>query len=100
MNSGEFVGELGALASDVLQSGGVQVAIKTNLGPEFRVGEGGGGGLARALGIKAAVIVRDRNGRQLFTHGEPPATNWLLAGALGSVLVLLGFLLVRGLVKR
>lgn len=94
----EYLGELGDLAGQALRSGGVQVAVKTNLGPEFRVGEGAG--LTRALGVKAAVIVRDRQGHLLFTHGDPPPTNYALLAVLAAAAALAGFFLVRGVVKR
>lgn len=94
----DFVGELGDIAGQALTGGGVRVAVKTNLGPEFEVGEGAG--LTRALGIRAAVIVRDRRGRLLFTHGDPPPTNPLLVAVLAAAIALLAFTLLRGLVKR
>ncbi len=87
---------LGALGE--FAAGAIVVGVKTNLGPELELGQGSG--LARALGIQAAVIVRDRQGRVLFTHGEPPATNLLLAATLVAAAALLGFFLVRGVVKR
>ncbi len=95
MNLRELVSDF---AGDAFGSGAVQVAVKTNLGPELPIGQGSG--LADALGIKAAVIVRDRQGRVVYTHGTPPETNPVLVGVLGAAVALAGFLLVRGLVKR
>lgn len=98
----DYLDDLGELASDALSSSSVRVAVKTNLGPEFEVagGESDGGGLARALGIKAAVIVRDRSGRELFRYGDPPPTNPALVVVLLAVVAVLGFVLVRGVLKR
>lgn len=98
MKLGAWFGELGDIAGAALQGGGLRVAVKTNLGPEFQVGEGSG--FAKALGIQAAVIVRDRQGSVLFTHGTPPPTNPALVAAFAAAAALLGYLLVRGVLKR
>lgn len=84
----------------------LQIALKTNLG-EFNIASvdllGGksdaatGTGLAGALGLKAAVIVRDSRGRAVANFGTPPATDYsrvvFLVGAAALFLVLI----VRGL---
>ena len=93
-----WLGELGDIAGAALRSG-VRVSVKTNLGPEFQVASRDQGGVLRALGIKAAVIVRDRQGSVIVAHGEVPPTNWIRAGTLLAAAALAGFLLVRGLVK-
>lgn len=97
-----LVGILGHAAGDVLASGAVRVALKTNLGPELEVAGGprDGGGIAAALGIKSALIVRDAQGRELYVHGQVPATNYLLVAVLLGAVAFVGFLLVRGVLKR
>lgn len=86
------------------QTGGLQVSVKTNLGPEFKVWDGrsgrGTGGLAQALGIKGAIILRGRDGKILAIHGEPPKTNLLLAGIYVSGAAYLGYLLWRGVTRK
>lgn len=104
--SGEFfqnlTGDLIDLAGDIVRSGGVRVSVKTNLGPEIPVfnGTGQGGGIARALGLEAGVIVRDRNGRVIATHGDPPPTEPLKVAALLALVSLLSFVLIRGVIPR
>jgi len=93
-----ILGALGDVAGDLLSAQAIRVTVKTNLGPEFQVGEGGGA--TRALGLKAAVIVRDRQGRVLFTHGDPPPTNYALAALFVAALALMGYWMVRGVLKR
>lgn len=91
---------LGQLAGELLESGGVQVWVKTNLGPPLRVAGGAGGGLADALGLKAAVLVTDRQGRKLASYGTPPPTEPMRVALLIAVAGVLGFLLLRGGLKR
>jgi len=71
---------LETLAGGYLASGAVRVEVKTNLGPAFTVYSGSSGepGLADALGFKAAVVIRGRDGQPLASYGEPPATEPLL----------------------
>lgn len=92
--------QLGELAGELLESGGVQVWVKTNLGPPWRVSGGEGGGLAELLGLKAAVLVTDRSGRRLASYGTPPPTEPLKVALLVAVAGALGFLLLRGGLKR
>jgi hypothetical protein len=90
---------------------GVRVSVKTNFGPELPVaraqlssgggagGEGSPGGISGLLGVKAAVIVRNKDGEILATYGEVPKTEpWR---ALVAILLVagVGFLIVRGALK-
>lgn len=94
-----LVRELVGLAGDAIAAG-TSVSVKTNLGPELTIGQGEGG-LLRSLGIRAVVIVRDRNGRELGTiGGEPPETDLLLAAAIAGAAALLVAFLARGVLKR
>jgi hypothetical protein len=102
--AGGYFGQLGAdllgIAREAVSSGGVRVYVKTNLGPEVRVSGSDGRGLADALGIRAAVVVRDRDGRKIAGYGEYPATDPLRAGALWGAVALAVYLLLRGVLKR
>lgn len=95
----ELAGELGSVAREAVASGGVRVFVKTNLGPELAV-TGGGSGLFDALGIKAGVIVRDKHGNTLASHGGYPATDPLKVALLVAVAGALGFILLRGVLRR
>lgn len=110
-----FADELLGIASDYVQSGGLRVSVKTNLGPEFTVATsnlvssggdgsqdaaGGSGGVLGLLGVRAAVIVRDRNGNRLATYGAVPETEvWRVAVFVG-IASLLTIVMLRGLLKR
>lgn len=110
-----FADEVLGIADDYVRSGGVRINVKTNLGPEFTVatssitsgggatGSGGGGsssdGLLGLLGVRAAVIVRDRSGHRLATYGEVPATQPWRVAALVGVVALVTVLIVRGAIK-
>jgi hypothetical protein len=94
------------LAGD-FAGGALRVSVKTNLGPEFEVGAvdlaGGGGsgsssgGVSGLLGIRAAVILRDSQGRLVAKLGDPPATEpWRLLAAAGAALIVV-LLIARGL---
>lgn len=86
-----------------VDTGGVRVSIKTNLGPEIPVSLGGsqaegeGGGL---LGFKAAVIIRDRKGQTVARYGKVPETEPFKVILLLAPLAILGLVLVRGLMPR
>lgn len=94
--------QLGALAGDIVRSGGVRVYVKTNLGPEVAVTGTGNAqrGLLDLLGLKAAVVVRDRDGRRIAGYGDPPATDPFRVALLVTVAGALGFVLLRGVLKR
>jgi hypothetical protein len=98
----DLIGVIGRVTGSAIQSSGVRVSVKTNLGPEFTVWDGpakAGAGLAQSIGIRGAVIVRDAQGNVLFTHGEPPETNLLLSAIFFSVAAYIGFLIWRGATK-
>lgn len=97
---GGLAREVGTLARDALGSGALVVSVKTNLGPEIPVSGGEGSGLLDALGIRAAVIVRDRSGRRIAGYGEPPATDPIKAALVFGLAGLIGFALLRGVFKR
>jgi hypothetical protein len=94
-----------SLAGDAV-GGALRVSVKTNYGPEFEVAQvslGGSGaqspssstgGISGILGVKAAVIVRDAQGRVVANFGDPPPTDpvrvALALGAAVLVLVLIG----------
>lgn len=100
MNAADIGNALAGYAGRALDSGAVVISVKTNLGPEIPVTGGGGGGLADALGIRAAVIIRNKSGRQLAATGDPPATEPLRVALFVLVAGALGLLLLRGLVRR
>jgi hypothetical protein len=91
--------DLGELARDAFRSGGVRVFVKTNLGPEFPV-SGGGGGLADALGLQAGVVLRDRQGNRIASYGGYPPTDPFRVALLVAAAGALGFLLLRGVLRR
>lgn len=99
------------LAGDYVRSGGVSIAVKTNYGPEVKLasssiapsgapgGGGGGGGVLDLLGVRAAVVVRDRDGKRLASYGDYPPTEPLRVLGLVVVVALLGVVLVRGVMR-
>ena len=104
MNNDEQPGYLQALSGELLNiaresvtSGGVRVYVKTNYGPEVPLTGGTGPNLASILGIKAAVVVRDKRGNRIAGYGDYPATDVLKVSILfGSALALV-WLAWRGL---
>ena len=101
MNFLDLLKQVGGVAYQA-QTGGLQVSVKTNLGPEFKVWDGNpqGGGLARALGIRGAIIVRDRDGKPIMIHGDVPKTNWLLTAAIAGGASYLAYLAWRGITRK
>ena len=97
---GSLAADLLGLAREAVTRGGVRVYVKTNLGPEFPVSGGGGGGLGDLLGLKAGVVVRDKAGAKLASYGGYPATDPMRAAVLWGSVALVAFLLVRGVLKR
>lgn len=99
------------IARSYVAGGGIQVAVKTNFGPELPVytgelrrgsqgtGQGGGFSLSRLVGLKAAVVVRDGRGATLATYGEYPRTEPLRAVLALAALAGLGFILIRGITR-
>lgn len=90
-----------SIAGDYVRGGGVQVSVKTNLGPEIPIaapGDGQGGSpIADLVGLQAAVIVRNRDGEVITAYGDPPATDPVRAAAVALIVGGLVFVLVRGL---
>lgn len=89
---------------------GISVAVKTNYGPAVTVyrdeppdGTGGEPGdrgvLEELLGFKAALIVRDRDGRTIYTSGDVPATEPARVAAVIVLVAVLAFVLTRGVLK-
>jgi len=109
----EFADELVGIAGDYVRSGGIQVAVKTNLGPEFTVatssmrsgggsgqgGGSGGGGLLSLLGVRASVVVRDKSGNRIATYGEYPQTSYIRAAVAAGLVAVVAGVFVRGLMK-
>lgn len=98
MNSTDLARAAGSLAQSYARQRGVQVSVKTNVAPEFKVWDAkqSGGGILNALGFRGIVIARDENGEILFQSGATPQTNYVLAGALAVGLAFAGYLIVRG----
>lgn len=97
----DLLGDVGKLAGEALEAGTVRVFVKTNLGPEFELSpRGQGGGILRALGVRGAVLVRDRAGRPLFAYGAPPPTSPFLVVAFAGLVLVISWAVVRGFVKR
>lgn len=90
---------------------GIDIRIKTNLGPEFSLG-----GLAKAppdpsqppapasqpglldfLGVKFSARLVDASGSNLYTVGDPPATNPVLVGVYVLGIGAVVFFLARGI---
>lgn len=80
--------QLTGAVSDYVQGGNVNLFLKTNFGPEVPLytgsdGSESGGGLADLVGLKAQIIIKDKNGKTITTYGEPAPTEPLKAAALG-----------------
>ena len=89
------------LAGDYVRGGGLRVSVKTNLGPELPVYNGGSsGGLIDLLGIKAGVIVRGKDGGVIASYGDPPPTEPIKVVLLALVVGLIGIALIRGVLPR
>ena len=88
----------------------VSISVKTNFAPEISLGRaslgggasdpgGGGISLGSLIGFKAAVIVRDADGRELSTFGEPPPTEPVRVALVLVIVAGLAYLVVRGALK-
>lgn len=109
----QFADGVLGLAGDYVRSGGVSIAVKTNFGPEIKLasssiapsgapgggGGDGGGGVLDLLGVRAAVVVRDRSGKRIAGYGDYPATEPLRVVGLVVVVALIGVVFVRGLTR-
>lgn len=81
-----------------LESGGVKVYLKTNLGERIPIytGKSAGPGILSRLGIEAGIVVEDDQGRTLASfNGQPPTDPIRRALAL-AILAGLAFVLARG----
>lgn len=88
-------------ANDYVTGGNVKLSVKTNYGPEVPLYSGSdgseAGGVASMLGIKAQIIVRDKEGKVITTYGEPAPTEPTKAAALGMAAGVLVWILWRAL---
>jgi len=83
---------LQAAAGDALNKSGLEVVVKTNLGPELSVYKAGDTSPPSPLTklLRVGVQVRDKSGRVLTSWGEwPPTSPYAVAGAAAAVLLLL-----------
>lgn len=91
-------------ASNVIGSAlsGVQLQVKTNLGPPFLVGglassDGSSSpGLLSALGFKYNITVLGSDGKAITMIGDPPPTDPVVIAVYAAVMLGVGFLLYRG----
>lgn len=99
--AGTYLDQLTALARAKVTGAGVRVYLKTNLGPAVPLYTGSTGepGLLSSLGVKGGVIVTDAQGNTLARYGEPVATDPLKAGLILGALGLVGFIVLRGILK-
>jgi len=77
------------VAGDVL-TGEVTATLETNVLPPLTVyggAGGGGGGLLDALGIRAGIVVRSRDGKQIAKAGDPAAWEPLRAALLAAAVI-------------
>lgn len=95
--------QLTGAVTDYVQGGNVKLSVKTNYGPEIPLytgsdgGQAEGGGFADLVGIKAQIIVRDKDGKVITTYGEPAPTEPLKAAALGLAVGTLVWVLWRAI---
>lgn len=92
---------LSSAAGNYLASSGLRAEIKTNLGPPVTIYNAtpSGFSIADALGIQAALVVRDANGNVLASYGDPPATDPVLVSALALAFLATAVLLYK-LIRR
>lgn len=106
----DYVGDLQQLVTGYVEGGGLRVYLKTNYGPEIplytgkskdsgsslpSVDLGISDAIARAIGFKAQVIVRDAKGKTIAKYGPESPTDWVRVAVALSLLGLVGFLIVR-----
>lgn len=100
----DYLGDLLGLASSYVEQGGMQVFVKTNYGPEIPIytgssGESQGGAVSDLIGVKAQVIIRDAKGKTVKTIGQAAPTDPVRVAFLVALLGLIGFVVVRGVIK-
>lgn len=101
--------DAGNIVGSVLS--GVQVQIKTNLGPAFLVGglatnsgtDGNGNatqstspGLLSAFGLKYNVTILGADGKPITTIGDPPATDPAVIAYYSALTLGVAYLIYRG----
>lgn len=90
-------------AADVLntyaKTVGLQLAVKTNLGPEMLVYNADAPQTKSLIAsmLKAGIVVRDRNGNIIASEGGYPKTNPALAVSLFALAGLGLFFMARGI---
>jgi len=110
---GTAVSQAGADVGGSLKSvlAGIDVRVKTNLGPEFSLGglaspppdpsqppaAPGAPGLLDALGVKFSARLVDASGVELTSVGSAPQTNYLLVVFYAALLAALVYFSARGL---
>jgi len=101
--------DLGGSLNAVLA--GIDVRVKTNLGPEFSLGglaspppdpsqpaqPQSPPGLLDALGIKFSARLIDASGSELTHVGTPPETNYLLTALYAGLLLAVVYFTARGI---
>lgn len=101
----DYLGDLQKLAGSYLDQGGLQVFVKTNYGPEIPIytgkdkNAGQGNPIAELIGLRAQVIVKDAKGKTVTTYGDAAPTDMARVLVVLSVLGLIGFVVVRGVIK-
>lgn len=100
----DYLGDLQGLLSGYLEGGGLRVYVKTNYGPEIPIyaggkSDGGGSVVGDLVGVRAQVIVRDAKGKTIKTIGDPAPTDPIRVTVLLAILGLVGFVVVRGVIK-
>jgi hypothetical protein len=110
---GTAVSQAGADVSGSLNAvlAGIDVRVKTNLGPEFSLGglasppqdpsqppqPQSPPGLLDVIGVKFSARLVDASGSVLTTVGTPPATNPVLVALYAGLAVALVFFAARGI---
>ncbi len=99
--SKDYAAELLSLGREYATGGSVQVHLKTNLGPAIPIytGTSSEPSILDTLGLRAGLIVTDRNGKPVTTYGDPAPTDPLLFGLLVLSGLSLAGLLLRGVWK-
>ena len=100
----DYLGDLLGLASSYVEQGGLQVFVKTNYGPEIPIYTGSDGEASQSavgdlIGVKAQVIIRDAKGKTIKTIGSAAPTDPVRVGFMLALLGLIGFVVVRGVIK-
>lgn len=87
-------------AIDQYQEKGIQVFLKTDIGPELKIYDSDApASNGEGLPIKYGVQVRDRSGNSLGKYGDYPATNPVKAAAVLAVIGLGLFVLTAGIMR-